>query len=100
MKRAFIAWPASHSKKLSCLADGARPIKYHWLKDGKEIQKRRLDPYMTTTLSYLKLKELVPRDNGRYTCVVSNAYGTINHTYTLHVVGKLNIIGLSVSLAT
>ncbi|XP_031562081.1 fibroblast growth factor receptor 2-like isoform X2 [Actinia tenebrosa] len=88
MKLSFIAWPASHSKKLSCLADGAQPIKYHWLKDGKEIQKRRLDPYMSTTLSYLKLKEMVPRDNGKYTCVVSNAYGTINHTYTLHVVAK------------
>lgn len=37
---------------------------------------------------YLKLKDLVPLDSGKYTCVVSNAYGSINHTYTLQVVGK------------
>lgn len=36
---------------------------------------------------YLKLKDLVPLDSGKYTCVVSNAYGSINHTYTLRVVG-------------
>lgn len=37
---------------------------------------------------YLKLKDLVPLDSGRYTCVVSNTYGSINHTYTLRVVEK------------
>jgi len=88
MKRAFIAWPASRSIRMRCRARGAKPLKYRWLKDGKEIQRRRLDPYMNTALWYLRLKDLVPSDDGKYTCIVSNKYGSINHTYTLQVVGK------------
>ncbi|XP_032240703.1 fibroblast growth factor receptor 2 isoform X2 [Nematostella vectensis] len=88
MKRAFIAWPASHSMRLRCQATGTPPLRYHWLKDGKEIKGRRLDPYMNTTLWFFRLKDLVPTDTGKYTCIVSNAYGSINHTYTLRVIAK------------
>jgi len=88
MQRSFIAWPASHTYRLRCQATGAQPLKYRWLKDGKKIGPRRLDPYLNDTLWYLKLKDLIPSDNGRYTCIVSNKYGSINHTYTLHIVGE------------
>ena len=51
---------------------------------------RRMDPYLNTSIWYLKLKELVPNDSGKYTCIVSNPYGSINHTYTLQVVGEFS----------
>ena len=90
LKRAFRAWPASHSIRLKCEATGTPPIKYTWLKDGKKMRKRKIDPYLNTSIWYLKLKDLLPDDSGKYTCIVSNAYGSINHTYTLHVVGEFS----------
>ena len=47
-----------------------------------------MDPYLNTSIWYLKLKDLVPKDAGQYTCIVSNGYGSINHTYTVRVLGK------------
>lgn len=88
LKRSFRAWPASHSIKLKCQAIGAPPLKYKWLKDGKIVKKRRLDPNVNSSLWYLKLRDLVPDDSGRYTCIVSNQYGSINHTFTLQVVTR------------
>ena len=40
----FIAWPASNDLKMRCAADGEPPLKYQWLKDGKVLTFRRLDP--------------------------------------------------------
>ena len=90
LKRAFRAWPASHSIRLKCEATGAPPLKYKWLKDGVKMFMRRMDPYLNTSIWYLKLKDLVPNDSGTYTCIVSNPYGSINHTYTLQVVGEFS----------
>ena len=88
LKRAFKAWPASHSVKLKCNAKGTPPLKYIWLKDGELLKGRRPDQYLNTSIWYLKLKDLVPKDAGQYTCIVSNRYGSINHTYTVRVLGK------------
>ena len=90
LKRAFRAWPASHSTRLKCQATGVPPLKYTWLKDGMKMPSRRMDPYLSTSIWYLKLKNLVPNDSGKYTCIVSNPYGNINHTYTLQVVGEFS----------
>ena len=90
LKRAFRAWPASHSIRLKCRATGAPLLHYTWLKDGMEIPRRRMDPYLNTSIWYLKLINLVPNDSGKYTCIVSNPYGSINHTYTLQVVGEFS----------
>ena len=54
------------------------------------MPSRRMDPYLNTSIWYLKLKDLVPDDSGKYTCIVSNPYGSINHTYTLQVVGEFS----------
>ena len=88
LKRAVKAWPASHSVKLKCKAKGAPPLNFTWLKDGELLKGRRLDPFLNTSVWYLKLKNLVPKDAGQYTCIVSNRYGSINHTYTVIVLGK------------
>ena len=87
MQQTFIAWPARHTVRLKCKANGSNPLKFQWLKDGDSSIHRRLQPRLKTNMWYLKLKDLVPLDSGKYTCVVSNAYGSINHTYTLRVVG-------------
>lgn len=89
MQQTFIAWPASHNIRLKCKANGSKPIRYQWLKDGLPSIQRRLQPRLKTNMWYLKLKDLVTVDSGRYTCVVSNAFGSINHTYTLRVVGMI-----------
>lgn len=36
----------------------------------------------------LIMESVVPSDKGNYTCVVENEFGSINHTYTLDVVGQ------------
>ncbi|XP_032240709.1 fibroblast growth factor receptor-like 1 [Nematostella vectensis] len=89
MKGTFIAWPAWHTIKLKCKAEGTPPLTFTWLKNGKPITHRRLQPGLKTNQWYLRLRDLVPADTGDYTCVVSNPYGQINHTYTLQVVMKL-----------
>ena len=76
--------------RLKCRATGAPPLTYTWLKDGDKMPRRRMDPFLNTSTWSLKLKDLEPNDSGKYTCVVSNSYGSINHTYTLQVVGKLS----------
>lgn len=90
MQQTFIAWPASHNIRLKCKANGSKPLRYQWLKDGLPSIQRRLQPRLKTNMWYLKLKDLVTVDSGRYTCVVSNALGSINHTYTLRVVGMIS----------
>ncbi|XP_068745558.1 fibroblast growth factor receptor 2-like [Montipora capricornis] len=88
LEKSYRAWPASHNVKLKCEAVGALPLHYKWLKDGHKLLSRRMDPYLNSSLWYLKLKDLVPDDSGDYTCIVTNPYGSINHTYTLNVVAK------------
>lgn len=34
------------------------------------------------------MESVVPSDKGNYTCLVENEFGSINHTYTLDVVGQ------------
>lgn len=34
------------------------------------------------------MESVVPSDKGNYTCLVENEFGSINHTYTLDVVGE------------
>ena len=87
-KRSFEVWPKSHSVVLKCKAKGTPPLNFTWLKDGEFLRGRRLDPYLNTSIWYLKLKNLEVKDAGQYTCIVSNRYGNINHTYTVTVLGK------------
>ncbi|XP_028403305.1 fibroblast growth factor receptor-like 1 [Dendronephthya gigantea] len=47
--RQYIAWPASNDLRLRCAADGEPPLKYQWLKDGKVLTYRGLDPKVDGT---------------------------------------------------
>ena len=88
LARTLTEWSVGHSVMLKCKAEGAAPLKYTWLKEGKILRARILDPYLNTSIWYLKLKDLVPGDAGEYTCIVSNPYGSINHTYSVRVQGE------------
>ncbi|XP_028416303.1 fibroblast growth factor receptor 3-like [Dendronephthya gigantea] len=84
----YIAWPASNDLKLRCAADGEPPLKYQWLKDGKIVTYRRLDPKFNGTKWYLRIKTAVPSDNGVYKCIVSNRLGNISCEIRLAVIEK------------
>ena len=88
MQQTFIAWPARHTVRLKCKANGSNPLKFQWLKDGDPSIHRRLQPRLKTNMWYLKLKDLVPLDSGKYTCVGRNVLGTANKTAILTVKGK------------
>ncbi|XP_067039926.1 uncharacterized protein [Acropora muricata] len=88
LERRYRAWPASHTIRLKCEAIGAPPLQFRWLKDGQRLLSRRMDPYLNSSLWFLRLRDVVPDDSGKYTCIVTNPYGSINHTYTLKVVAK------------
>ena len=87
-ERRYRAWPASHTISLTCEATGAPPLQFRWLKDGQRLLSRQRDPYLNSSRWFLRLRDVVPDDSGKYTCIVTNPYGSINHTYTLNVVGK------------
>ncbi|XP_074634964.1 hemicentin-1-like isoform X1 [Acropora palmata] len=88
LRRRYRAWLASHTIRLKCEATGAPPLQFRWLKDGQRLLSRRMDPYLNSSLWFLRLRDVVPDDSGKYTCIVTNPYGSINHTYTLKVVVK------------
>ncbi|KAK7455922.1 hypothetical protein BaRGS_00039435, partial [Batillaria attramentaria] len=65
-----------------------RPPNITWLKDD--------EPFLTSKMGNILLKnwkltigDLVPDDQGRYTCVITNQYGSINWTYTVEVIQRL-----------
>ena len=88
MTRSFISQLEFDSVLFKCQASGAPPLQYKWLKNGKEIGFQRLSSDLNTRTWYLWLRELILSNTGNYTCIVSNAYGSIRHTYTLRVTRK------------
>ena len=61
---------------------------HHSNSGGQRLLSRRMDPYRSSSQWFLRLRDVVPDDSGNYTCIVTNPYGSINHTYTVKVVGK------------
>ena len=77
-----------------CTALGIKPIRYRWLKNGKPLEKRRVDYRMNASHPILKLKDLVLSDNGNYTCIVWNKFGSIQHSFKLNVIGMKYVFHL------
>ncbi|XP_068244367.1 fibroblast growth factor receptor 3-like isoform X2 [Palaemon carinicauda] len=75
--------PAGNVAELKCQAKGPDLI-FNWLKDGEKPARQLGDVRIKGAM--LKMENLVPTDSGNYTCVVSNEYGSINHTYSLEVI--------------
>ena len=80
-----------------CTAIGILPIRYRWLKNGKPLERRRVDFRMNASHPILKLKDLVLSDNGNYTCKVWNKFGSIHHSFKLEVIGTKHLIAFSYS---
>lgn len=72
--------------KLKCAAKGKPEPKWEWTKDYKKIE-RSLGKVIYNKMG-ITLEDLVPADNGNYTCHVCNNYGCVNHTTILEVNGK------------
>ena len=61
-----------------------------WYKDRALFHdgKRGSRLYLSKFTIVLVMKDVVPSDAGKYTCNVSNAYGWINHSYSVDVHGR------------
>ncbi|XP_026079286.1 fibroblast growth factor receptor 2 isoform X4 [Carassius auratus] len=90
MEKKLHAVPAANTVKFRCAAAGNPKPEMRWLKNGKPFkQDDRMGGYKLRLQHWtLIMESVVPSDKGNYTCVVENAYGSINHTYTLDVVER------------
>uniref|UniRef100_A0A8C1M5J6 Fibroblast growth factor receptor n=1 Tax=Cyprinus carpio TaxID=7962 RepID=A0A8C1M5J6_CYPCA len=90
MEKKLHAVPAANTVKFRCAAAGNPKPEMRWLKNGKPFrQEDRMGGYKLRLQHWtLIMESVVPSDKGNYTCVVENAYGSINHTYTLDVVER------------
>ena len=77
---------------LTCsVIDGDPPFQFRWFKDGKEVQQGQNRFFRTQDdllISVLIIQKLGPSDNGNYTCRVSNAAGSDEHSESLLLKGK------------
>lgn len=44
----------------------------------------------------LTIGDLMPEDEGKYTCVITNQYGSINWTFVVEIIRKSLIVYLSI----
>lgn len=71
--------------KVPCKSQGATNPTVKWIKEGsgEEFPKHVQDINGT-----LHFNGVLEEDKGRYTCIASNAQGSINHTISIDVVSK------------
>lgn len=81
----LILKPSGNMIKIKCPAKGDPEPTWQWTKDGQKIERN------LGTVSYNKmgitLEDLVPADNGEYTCNVCNIHGCISFKTKLEVNG-------------
>ncbi|KAK8768373.1 hypothetical protein V5799_015162, partial [Amblyomma americanum] len=67
-------------------AAGDESFKYLWLKDGSAVRPGDNVKIVTSPdISVLKIDKLTLDDAGNYTCVASNAGGTVSHASSLEI---------------
>lgn len=71
--------------KVSCKAQGATNPTVKWVKEGDDEDFPKHVQDVNGTLHFNGVLE---EDKGRYTCVASNAQGSINHTISIDVVSE------------
>jgi len=86
--KTVIAEPLHNRVSLTCKADGFPEPEIKWTKDGIKIeddnvQKQDAFNYYKVNKAKQRLiiTQLRKEHEGSYTCIISNAYGTIQHTY-------------------
>uniref|UniRef100_A0A667ZW00 receptor protein-tyrosine kinase n=1 Tax=Myripristis murdjan TaxID=586833 RepID=A0A667ZW00_9TELE len=90
MEKQLHAVPASKTVKFRCQATGNPTPSLRWYKNGKEFRKdQRIGGFKIRDHMWtLIMESVVPSDEGNYTCVVQNEYGSLKHTYLLDVVER------------
>ncbi|XP_069488240.1 fibroblast growth factor receptor 3 isoform X3 [Ambystoma mexicanum] len=90
MEKTLLAVPAANTVRFRCPAAGKPAPSISWLKNGREFKgEHRIGGIKLRHLQWsLVMEGVVPSDRGNYTCVVSNKYGTIRHTYQLDVLER------------
>jgi hypothetical protein len=86
IKQSYVAWPANTPLSLKCKADGEPPLEVSWYKNGKLIKSS--ENIFQDQKWNLKFRKPQLADNGVYTCVVKNYYGSIKHNYSLRILRK------------
>jgi len=86
--KTVIAEPLHSRVLLACKAVGYPEPDIKWTKDGikiedDDLQKQDAFNYykVNKAKQRLVISQLQKAHEGKYTCIISNAYGTINHTY-------------------
>ena len=78
--------------KLRCAAKNTSPgTEYTWYKDGRELTLQEFPRYKVKKFKYLKISDLSKGDSGKYTCSVSNQFGSDNATTVVTVNGEMLI---------
>ncbi|GAB6024923.1 hypothetical protein CHUAL_010028 [Chamberlinius hualienensis] len=77
--------PAGSQANLKCIADGYPLPNITWYKNDKLLKRNERRTKYKNAKWTLTLLELILPDAGNYTCVVSNAHGSVNVTHTLNV---------------
>ncbi|XP_071400100.1 fibroblast growth factor receptor 1b isoform X1 [Centroberyx affinis] len=90
MEKQLHAVPASKTVKFRCQATGNPIPSLRWYKNGREFRKdQRIGGFKIRDHMWtLIMESVVPSDEGNYTCVVENEYGSLKHTYLLDVVER------------
>lgn len=79
--------PSGNMIKLKCQAKGSPEPKWEWTKNGFPID-RKLGHVQYNKMA-ITLEDLIPADNGNYTCKVCNKHGCISFSSKVEVSGKI-----------
>lgn len=82
----LILRPSGNMIKLKCQAKGSPEPTWEWTKNGLPIE-RKLGVVQRNKMA-ITLEDLIPADNGNYTCNVCNKHGCISFTTKVEVSGK------------
>ncbi|PVD30268.1 hypothetical protein C0Q70_09531 [Pomacea canaliculata] len=70
---------------LKCLAKGYPTPNITWLKDGGPFHQSKMGNVNMKGWR-LTIGDLMPEDEGKYTCVITNQYGSINWTFVVEII--------------
>ena len=85
LQNRILSYPPGDTVKLKCHSTGKPEPSIKWYKDEGAFGKVQIAGNNNWVL---QLRYLGKPDAGKYTCVVSNTYGTINSTFSLEVRGE------------
>ena len=75
--------------ELTCEAGGVPAPVVTWYKDGKVFHGRAGELTEAAKYDYkISFSGVDMADEGNYTCIVSNMYGRLTHSYNFEVLGK------------